>query len=345
MRSQRHLSLTWDKEELKQLVQDYRSKRYTLKATFDSHDLWEAHITSSNSQIINLAKDAFFANRVSNSLDRIGVTELNIIEVMTKEIEKTTQDGWMQRFLISATHDFPVVQLFPDTNFIMRRYASGFLRRLGEANFHSLHFSIPNLVILEIEALYNRANKTSETLIERAKQEKLSPKQEQELNKALFDSKEALIATKELMFLREEHAIILESNLEGTVHSFSEISGKAFTDMYIRKQIRDAIKAQRLNARFLTCDLMNALSAVAEGLPTFYFSRIPSEKLWFSDKYETCMEQVSDLIIDTAFTFGEFTFTAWSSDKLEDRRILKGKWDGWTIEDLLNGRIIEEKTE
>ena len=339
------MNLTWDKEDLKQLVQEYRSKRYTLKATFDSNNLWEAHITSSNSQIINLAKDAFFANRVSNSLDRIGVTELNIIEVETKAIDKTTKDGWIQRFLVNATLDFPEVKMVPDTNFIMRSYASGFLRRLGKENFGQLHFSIPALVILEIEAIYNRAKKTSESLLEHAKCSKLKSNEEQELTKAKFEAKEALVATKELMFLREQGADIIESNLEGAIHNFSGISGRGFSDMYIRKQIRDTMKARGLKARFLTCDLMNALSAVAEGLPTFYFSRIPSEKLWFSDKFDTCMEQVSDLILDTAVTFGEFTFTAWSSDKLEDSRILKGKWDGWTIEDLLNDRLIEERQE
>lgn len=340
------MSLYWDKEELKKLVQEYRDTGITtLKATYNSNDLWEAQVKRHNSKISNLAKDTLLANRVYNSFDRIGVTELNIIEVMTKEIMKTTQDGWMQQFLIGATLDFPAVQFFPDTNFIMRRYASGFLRRLGEANFRSLHFIIPNLVILEIEAIYNRAKKTSEALLEHANCSKLSLKQEQELNKALFDSKEALIATKELMFLREEHASILESNLEGTIHSFSEISGKAFTDMYIRKQIRDAIKVQRLKARFLTCDLMNALSAVAEGLPTFYFSRIPSKEFYLSTHIDTCLQQVSDLILDTTFTFGEVTLTSWSSGKLVDSKILKGNWAGWTIEDLLNNRIIEERSE
>ena len=340
--------LWWDRAELKKLLQYYRGiSTATIKAAYNSQDLWEVKVQRFDSQIFNLAKDTLLANRVSNSLDRIGVTELNITEVMTKENKRITQEGWAEWFLKKATLGYdslthPAVEIVPDTNFIMRRYASGLLRRLGEDSFRKLRFRIPNLVILEIEAIYNRANKKAIDL--QAKQPKLEAKEEQELTKALFDSKEALIATKELMFLREKGAVILESNLEGTIHKFSEISGKAFTDMYIRKEIRVALKSQNLNVRFSTCDLMNALSAVAEGLPTFYFSRMPSAKFLLSDQYDTCLEQIADLILDTTVTFGEITLTSSSSGKL-DTKILKGNWAGWTIEDLLNNRIIEERLE
>ena len=339
------MSLYWDKKHLTGLVQDYRSKRCTLKATFGSQDLWEAHITSSNSQLLNLAKDTFLTNRVSNSFDRIGVTELNIIEVMTKEIYKTTQDGWMQKFLINATFDFPTIQLVPDTNFIIRKYVSGLLRRLGEPNFSKLRFSVPSLVILEIEAFYNRAKKNYEKLNDHISSRKVKPDEERKRIEALFDINEALIATKELMFLREKSPSFLESNVEGIIDHFSKNSSIGSADMSIRRQIRDASNKGNFNTRFLTCDLMNALSAVAEGLPTFYFSRIPSKTHYFSEKYDTCMEQVTDLILDTTVMFGEVTFTACSASKLVDCKTLKGKWVEWTIEDLLNDRVIEERSE
>ena len=278
MRSQQVAEyLWWDREELKKLIQEYRGiGSATLKATYKSLDLWEAKVQRFDSQIFNLAKDTLLANRVINSLDRVGAIQLNIAEVRTKEIIRTTQNDWTEWFLKkgylgfdSLTH--PAVEIVPDTNFIMRRYGSGLLRRLGTDSFHKLRFRIPNLVILEIEAIYNRTNKK---VIDLQAKPKLEAKEEQELTKALFDNKEALIATKELMFLREKGANIIESNLEGVIRNFSENSGKAFVDMYIRKEIRDALKSQNLNVQFSTCDLMNALSAVAEGIPTMYFSRL-----------------------------------------------------------------------
>lgn len=342
--------LWWDREELKKLIQYYEGPgSVTLKATYNSQDLWEAKVQRSYGQVLNIAKDTLLSNRVSNSFDRIGATELNITEVMTKETKKTTQDGWEDWFLKKATLGYdsltmPAVEIVPDTNFIMRRYASGLLRRLGETRFGKLRFRIPNLVILEIEAIYNRAKKTSEALLESAKSSPLDNRKEQELNKALFDSKEALIATKELMFLREKGAIMLESNLEGTIHSYSEISGKAFMDMYIRKEIRDTLRKQNLCARFSTCDLMNALSAVAEGLPTLYFSRLQSEKFYLSSQHDTCLAQISELVLDTTVLFGEIKLTSLSTDKSVDIKTLKAEWAGWTIEDLLNNRIIEERS-
>jgi rRNA-processing protein FCF1 len=293
---------------------------------------------------------------VNNIIDRVSAAELSITQVTLRQHKKTSDEGWEQWFLGYASLGFgslTSIQLAPDTNFIKRRYASGLLRRLGKSCFSTLQFNIPNLVILEIEALYNRNKKTVENLdkkISESNDRKATEgKRKDEYGSARFkasiEMRESLIATKELLFIRDRGALILQSDIERIRESFSENAGKGFTDMYIRKEKRDAITSSNLNIRFLTCDLMNALAAVSEGLSTFYFARLKSEKYYLSEEHDACLEQLADLIIDTTTTFGEITLYASPSSGKEDSKLLKWNWVDWTIEDLLNDRIIEQRSE
>lgn len=341
-----------DIDELRDLIEEYKGKGVgfvRIEASYDSQNLWEAQVKHNDICLSNLAKNSKFSNLVTMSLDRIGAQELIITDVTSKQSSKTTDEGWQNWFMRRAANEpnsSKQRDLIPDTNFLMRRYGTGLLRRLGEERFRELHFAIPNLVILEVEAIYNRAKKTSEGLLELSKSAELKPKQEQEQNKATFEMKEALIATKELMFLRDRGAYILSADIEGALGVLSEIAGKRFTDRYIRKEIRDAVKYYaNPDLRFLTCDLMNALSAVAECLPTLYFSRIrtKSDKYYLSLGYDSCLEQLAALIVDTTTVFEEINVN-WHFSGKKESVVLKGLWDDWTIEDLLNNRILEESS-
>lgn len=346
-------NLLWDKAQLRDLIDEYRGVGLVnLKATYNSQILWDAQVGHENSYVVASTNDSLFSSRVTNALDRIGATELSIAQVTLRKHMKTSEKGWEEWFLGYATlgYDLPTAQILlaPDTNFIKRRYASGLLRRLGGSRFRNLHFCLPTLVILEIEAIHNRNKKAVENLEKRMSGRKdrktVDSKDKDEHFKASAEMRESLIATKEVLFLREVGALLLPSNIEEIRSNFLENAGKGFADIYIRKEIHDAVERANLNIRFLTCDLMNALSAVSEGLPSFYFSRVKSEKYYLSVEYETCLEQLADLIIDTTTTFGEITLNASSTAGKKDSKLLKWKWADWTVEDLLGNRIIEDRT-
>ena len=327
-------SLTWTKEQLQKLIDDYKGVgSVQLKAVCKSEMLWDAQVgQDGGNSIVNKASNDLLDKAITSELDRIGATDLIITDVVSKQKIDTRLEKWEEKFL-DATIRQGNASLIPDTNFIMRRYGSGLLRRLGKNDFSFLRFNIPNLVVLEIEAIHNRAKKKSES-------EKCEDK---ERTKALIEMREALIATKELIFLRDRSADILDAKIDWALRNFQEIAGKGLTDMYIRKEIRDATKLWTTSyVKFLTCDLMNALSAVAEGLPVLYFQRLTSEKYYLSEDYDCCLEQLAELIINTTFVLGEITLTAQPIYGKPQTKTLRGDWADWTIEDLLNNRIIEE---
>jgi hypothetical protein len=184
---------------------------------------------------------------------------------------------------------------------------------------------------LEIEAIYNREKKKSEKV----------KCEENERRDALVRKGEALIATKELIFLREKGAYILSSDIqEDIADKFAKIAGKGATDMFIRKEIRDNMLTSG-ESLFLTCDLMNALAATAEGISAFYFSRSDSEIGSLSSEHERCMEQLSELIVDTAIIFNEITIVKSLSLGKPKTMRFRGFWDNWGIEALFYDKIAE----
>jgi hypothetical protein len=314
----------------------------TIKASHESQDLWAAKFTMIRQEITNLATEPLLARRVIDAFDRVGFMELSITDVLSKKQIRTSQEDWQQQFMdMAASNDLSRrVDLFPDTNFVKRRYASGLLRRLGAKKFGDLHFRLPNLVILEIEARYNREKIKSNN-------EKC---EKQQRTDASIRLKEELIGTQELMFLREKQAGTMDTGMEGLLPKFFDDAGKGFADVYIRSEIRQGTKMSTGERKFLTCDLMSALSAVAEGLPTLYFARVPLGKITFSSPYmgdlsnmpKSNFEQIADLILDTTFAFGEITLSMYSEGKY-DTISLKGNWEGWSIENLLNNRVLGER--
>jgi hypothetical protein len=332
------LTATWTKSELQQFFLDQDNilnRLSSVKANLNGEPLWafSGRRRGYGTQISILAENQELRQKVVDSLDRIGASEITITNMLTREHRKTNQADWKDWFIGGATLGFKsvtvdAIHLVPDTNFVRRRYASGLLRRLGKEAFKELQFSIPNLVILEIEASHNRAKSKAE-----------KPKCEEiEKQKALTEIRESLIATKELMFLLEIGARMLPSNLDNSfLDAFSTIAGKGVTDLFIRKEIRDCTN---LNKRFLTCDLMNSLAAMVEGLGSFYFSRDENE-FTLSAEREVCMEQLSELVIDTVTLFGEANLTISSAAEAERTFKLSGKWRDWTPVDLLKDTIIE----
>jgi hypothetical protein len=111
-------------------------------------------------------------------------------------------------------------------------------------------------------------------------------------------------------------------------------AGRGFADPFIRKEILDSAGGGLPSqAVFLTRDLMNALTACAENLDTFYFSRASSDR----GGYKVDDDQTADALIETAIDFEEARV-----DGLIPRKtvILKGMWETKSNIDWLNRRVL-----
>ena len=76
--------LWWDREELKKLIQYYEGPgSVTLKATYNSQDLWEAKVQRSYGQVLNIAKDTLLSNRVSGSVSVISTATNTVTATIT----------------------------------------------------------------------------------------------------------------------------------------------------------------------------------------------------------------------------------------------------------------------
>lgn len=280
----------------------------------------EFHITTEDEKV----KDDLLT-----SLDRVGalslVTEYSpasateIIASGTLEnigrSMKTVDEGWTDWFMEVLHIEGDVVYLIPDTNLISRHYCSNvLLPLLGEERFRQLKFRLPRLVVLEVESRCNRSKHGTK------------------------DKRLAFYAAKEILFLKRYHAVLLPQLNISLLEGFSRIAGSQprFTDAWIRREIHDFMREEIKRRRqisvegardlsfgviFLTCDLMNALAASAEDIPTLYFSRIRNGKISFRDH-----SQLVELIIDTAITFGEIKMKLTQANKHKVSLLIKGIW-------------------
>lgn len=241
--------------------------------------------------------------------------------MIKKSDMKTDVNGWEKQFkenLGEMGVQFNKIIFIPDTNFIMRRYASKFLYR----KMNDVIFKIPHLVILEIERKYNQTDS------------------EKQIRNKLR------LAFNELLFLKEHGAGMLSDCIPNSLLSgFLSRAGEKLNDAWIRKEILDFAHDGLLKpVVFLTCDLANAFSASSEGLFTLYFSRIESESFELPEDPQLCALQVSDLIIDTAIMFEETDLQIF--DELTRRNHvwkMKGIWEGKTPNDWLNDSFQVDK--
>ena len=255
---------------------------------------------------------------ILDSLDLSGASDLETTilplareaRFQTRKTKDSNWAGWFSK--IAGTTENKTKYLVPDTNFFMRHYCSNVILPLyGKSNFSQLDFRIPNLVILEIERICNKAEKGS-------KEKRL-----------------AFYATNEIMFLRNHGAELLPPIDVSLLASFPEKAGRGFTDMWIRREIHNfvierahfvSMTSQQYpeDVLFLTCDLMNALAAHAEGLETCYFSKLDQERFIIEND-----QQLAKFIIASAVTFGKIKMDVYYvKDKLDHSYELEGIWSG-----------------
>jgi hypothetical protein len=277
--------------------------QFRLKAFQGDNLLWEYQGATGKvipTEIENIKRE------VLEAIDTCGASELRVSFSAYNEEKKVEAVNWNEWFLDKVYLKY----LIPDTNFIYRHYCSNVLYRHLGSDFNQLIFRLPRLVILEIE---KRGNLASE---ERSRDKRL-----------------AFYAVREIEFLKQKANFELLSNIDASLmSSFTEKAGRKLIDMWIRKEIHDNIDRGYLgrhgDAIFLTCDLMNALAAEAEGLNTCYFSWLPQDSFFVEDDNS---EQLFDLILATAIIFEEIKLDViLVGDTVHRSLILRGMWNGKT---------------
>lgn len=236
--------------------------------------------------------------------------------------------------------------IFIDTNMIIYRTVSKVLfNRLSDFKEIARKIRIPRLVLLEIEAKYNRAKADFLKL-----REKMRDLETNKGGKALGPMKEKL--QKRLEEHGREITLMISAQIEvqllksfGAQTVFSPLSsellaayyahaGKGFADPFIRKEILDSIGGGHpVLAVFLTRDLMNALSSCAENMDTFYFSHASSSQ----SSYHMNLNQVADVMMEAATTFEEISLCGLISRKTAN---LRGMWEAKSNVDWLEGRAL-----
>jgi len=242
------------------------------------------------------ATDAETRNEVVECLDRAGgayltiqfspssktrVNEVGPDYVKTQagaklqRTQRTYSADWFKWFSEVLSLEGDTTSMIPDTNFLRRHYFSNlFFPLIGEQGLKKLNIKIPRLVLLEIERLYNRHRKENKN-----KQDKK--------DQAARERRLAFSTAREVLFLKNHGATLLDETNPSLLEGFSKISGDQNTDAWIRREIhtfqtldlaRGAIAGLGdpvtiYGSIFLTCDLMNAFAASAEDITTLFFSR------------------------------------------------------------------------
>lgn len=251
-----------------------------------------------------------YLKNIYDAFDLSGASILGTTFSDSHEPVRTTDSGWKNWFMSKVAH---TTYFVTDTNFLMRHYASNVLfPLLGEA-FNSLNFRIPRLVLMEVERRGNSQNKLEKRL--------------------------AFYATKEIVFLRKNNAKLFEQVDIPLLTGFTEKAGRQLTDVWIRREVHDFIERHELSKKtdvlFLTCDLMNALAADAEGLYTCYFYRKIPEKPFFDN-----LKQVADFIMACSIIFERLQAKIFlAGDEVYRECLFEGVWEGKTPPDWYDDRL------
>lgn len=254
--------------------------------------------------------------------------------------QRTRSADWFKWFSEVLSLEGDATSMIPDTNFLRRHYFSNlFFPLIGEQGLRKLSIKIPRLVLLEIERLYNRHRKENKNKQDKKEQ-------------AARERRLAFSTAREVLFLKNHGATLLDETDPSLLEGFSKISGDQNTDAWIRREIHsfqnldatrgalvgfsDDVPVRIYGSIFLTCDLMNAFAASAEDITTLFFSR-SGEATKYSLERE--IPQLAELVIATAINFGSIRLVAKYLDKREEFTI-DGMWSGKTIPDWENDCVL-----
>lgn len=290
-------------------------------------------------------------------LDRAGVFPLQLefmqaapFTPIENSIGKTNGDfnGWLAGLMDTLNHN---VQLIPDTNFLRRHYYSNhILPLLAQMKAEAKpRFGLSRLTILEVENKYARAQKDRRT--KNKGQSAQGSKQAEESDASVKAAKEVRIGfhtIKEILALKRTGGMELPDLDMGLMQTFAD-NAEEFGDAWIRREIaweipsvfRDG-KSRDVSRLLMTCDLMNALAAIAEGINTIYVARIEEPQ---AVGYVTRdFAQQALIIMNAAIQFGECDCSLELADEVKTFKII-GMWSGKSMNDWLNDVIMREGDE
>lgn len=304
------------KAELSKLLSAFLPQGFTAK--HDKEDIIE-FFPGTSSIIVKAGPE--LRQQVQDSIDRAGLREITVQHNPSSEAEIASRDSagitarsgekipntqqlesgdfpqWLLKIGILEGRDTKVVL---DTNMIMRHYVRNKLTpQLGAAELRG-RLKIPRLALLEIERIFNESKHDT-------------PRR-----------RLALLASREILFLRAIGSEFLPELKDHRLEAFSKISGEKFSDAWIRREAKEywhmaaAGTVFRNPILFATCDLMNALAASAEGLAVLYFSRREERDSYaYND-----LAQVAELVMDLAVSLGSIKI---------GNLAYEGVWEGKTI--------------
>jgi len=288
--------------------------------------------------------DSNYSKALVDTFDRCGIVDLKCEYYPSRlapsqgvkydSIALPNFDVWFQKTTETKQ------EIFIDTNMIIYRTLSRALfGRLPDFKEIARKIRIPRLVLLELEAKYNRAkedlSKSKENTPASVTNKNLQ-RQESIRKKALErqekDARELRLMTSaqiEVQLLKSLGAQTVFSPLSAELlEAYYIHAGKGFADPFIRKEILDSTGGgQPFLAIFLTRDLMNALTACAENL-----SHASSN----SSGFKADTNQVADAIIETATAFEEIRVEGLVPRKTV---ILRGMWETKSNLDWSAGRV------
>jgi len=222
----------------------------------------------------------------------------------SKSTSMSDFDSWFKKQLRAKI-------LVPDTNIILDRMFSALSSITKKNIINEVKIEIPRIAILELE---NKAN--------------------QNRNKRDLDKRFVFLGYSELLQLKKYKVQTFGLLNSSTLLDFSRNSGSINADALIRREIGDKTKNEffgdQRNYVLITSDLVNSLSAVSEGIDTFYVARTPVEQ----GLRKGTIEQVARLLFTLAICFEKILV------KIDSNIFtLTGMWEGKSASDWLDERI------
>ena len=299
---------------LEKLLKEKFGDELNLKVTSKSSPLYSI-IGTSDYEIKLENLEGEILDNINSSLLMTGLVDLKFSVTEGKssrtepDISTTSQsfDEWFVKLTENTI-------LIPDTNTILNRTITSLSYISSFSILDNTVIQIPRLAILEME---RKANESKD--------------------KKLLQKRKTFLGYVELMELKNHGAEPMRELDRETLFDFSNISGTANTDVLIRREIKDAKRRDREvetdNAyTLITSDMVNSLSAIAEGIDTIYISKIPD---WNKKIRKGDLSQITKFLITSAVLSEKISINS-SSGNFE----ILGMWDGKNNTDWFEQRVL-----
>src|SRR5215213_6823305 len=128
--------------------------------------------------------------------------------------------------------------------------------------------------------------------------------------------RKVMLASHELLFLKQQGAQFLPELDAETFAGFSRMAGEKFSDAWISREAHQQVKKETYmiestkvkRVTFVTSDLINALSAIAEDLDTIFLSRLAEHEKELERTAD--VQKIARLVMISAVLFEEIRLSS-----------------------------------